>query len=258
MLPSDVSSRRSSGVAAGGAARISPGAGPTSRMYSATPPRSHATSSDSPATAGAAKSSVAAMTVAWRARRPARLIDRRGGPRYGPPASSSEGGYAPLGLPRPSLGRAPAQPWRASGLTQDVSSHVHHARRPALGLDRLLLRLVHPEQPRGRQDEPPALGEAHEVAHGQWRVERADRDDVAQIAGLVARALHGAPRRCSWRADPHAPRRPLDVGARRQRDFQRGKADARAGLRRHRHFLYIEVAGVQAARFVHRRGGHLP
>src|SRR5437016_8357842 len=52
----------------------------------------------------------------------ARLIDRRGGPRYGPPASSSEGGYAPLGLPRPSLGRAPAQPWRASGLTQDVSS----------------------------------------------------------------------------------------------------------------------------------------
>src|SRR3989454_6461030 len=50
------------------------------------------------------------------------LIVRRGGPRYGPPASSSEGGYAPLGLPRPSLGRAPAQPWRASGLTQDVSS----------------------------------------------------------------------------------------------------------------------------------------
>src|SRR5207247_8595126 len=52
----------------------------------------------------------------------ARLIDRRGGPRYGPPASSSEGGYAPLGLPRPALGRAPAQPWRASGLIQDVSS----------------------------------------------------------------------------------------------------------------------------------------
>src|SRR2546427_10095624 len=50
------------------------------------------------------------------------LIDCRGGPRYGPPASSSEGGYAPLGLPRPSLGRASAQPWRASGLTQDVSS----------------------------------------------------------------------------------------------------------------------------------------
>src|SRR5438445_8645508 len=131
MLPSDVSSRRSSGVAAGGAARLSPAAGPTSRMYSATPPRSHAASSDSPATAGAAKSSVAAMTVAWRARRPARLIDRRGGPRYGPPASSSEGGYAPLGLPRPSLGRAPAKPWRASGLAQDVSSAHHVVRQRA-------------------------------------------------------------------------------------------------------------------------------
>src|SRR2546428_13690568 len=52
------------------------------------------------------------------------LIDHRGGPRYGPPDPSSERGYAPLGLPRPSLGRAPAQPWRASGLTQDVSSIV--------------------------------------------------------------------------------------------------------------------------------------
>src|SRR5207245_7157713 len=32
------------------------------------------------------------------------LIARRGGPRDRPPASSSEGGYAPLGLPRPMLG----------------------------------------------------------------------------------------------------------------------------------------------------------
>src|SRR5881409_10295 len=62
------------------------------------------------------------------------LIDRRGGPGYGPPDPSSERGYAPLGLPRPSLGRAPAQPWRASDLTQDVSSRgqrqpaVHHER----------------------------------------------------------------------------------------------------------------------------------
>src|SRR5881398_126684 len=39
------------------------------------------------------------------------LIDRRGGPRHGPPHP-------------PSLGRAPAQPWRASGLAQDVSSIV--------------------------------------------------------------------------------------------------------------------------------------
>src|SRR2546426_5948745 len=66
------------------------------------------------ATSGAGRSSIARV-----------LIVRRGGPRYGPPASSSEGGYAPLGLPRPALGRAPAQPWRASGLTQDVSSNLH-------------------------------------------------------------------------------------------------------------------------------------
>src|SRR6059036_1934585 len=39
------------------------------------------------------------------------LIVRRGGPRYGPPHP-------------PALGRAPAQPWRASGLTQDGSSFV--------------------------------------------------------------------------------------------------------------------------------------
>src|SRR2546422_5283837 len=57
------------------------------------------------------------------------LTDCRGGPRYGPPASSSEGGYAPLGLPRPSRGRAPAQPWRASGSTQDVSSAAVARRR---------------------------------------------------------------------------------------------------------------------------------
>src|SRR3989454_9981197 len=52
------------------------------------------------------------------------LIDRRGGPRHGPPHPSSERGYAPLGLPRPSLGHGPAEPWRASGLTQDGSSLV--------------------------------------------------------------------------------------------------------------------------------------
>src|SRR5437899_7127636 len=52
------------------------------------------------------------------------LIDHRGGPRYGPPDPSSERGYAPLGLPRPSLGRAPVKPWRASGSSQDGSSIV--------------------------------------------------------------------------------------------------------------------------------------
>src|SRR2546425_7056481 len=47
---------------------------------------------------------------------PLTLIARRGGPRYGPPHP-------------PSLGRAPAQPWRASGSTQDVSSAAVARRR---------------------------------------------------------------------------------------------------------------------------------
>src|SRR6266404_2458244 len=51
------------------------------------------------------------------------------GPRYGPPDCPSEGGYAPLGLPRPTLGRAPAEPWRASGFAQARSFH-HRSREP--------------------------------------------------------------------------------------------------------------------------------
>src|SRR5439155_12513273 len=49
-------------------------------------------------------------------------VSRRGGPRYGPPHP-------------PSLGRAPAQPWRASGLTQDVSSSLHHERAVPIDLE---------------------------------------------------------------------------------------------------------------------------
>src|SRR3989449_11304337 len=62
------------------------------------------------------------------------FTNRRGGPRHGPPASSSEGGYAPLGLPRPSLGRAPAQPWRASGLPQAVSPALSEVDAAHLGV----------------------------------------------------------------------------------------------------------------------------
>src|SRR5437870_10902832 len=84
----------------------------------------------------------------------ARLIDRRGGPRYGPPDRSSEGGYAPLGLPRPSLGRAPAQPWRASGLTQDVSSSLHHERAVPIDLEGEARR-HHDRRGRQRDDRGP-------------------------------------------------------------------------------------------------------
>src|SRR5437588_6429532 len=67
----------------------------------------------------------------------------RGGPRYGSPDCSSEGGYAPLGFPRPTLGRAPAEPWRASGLAQDASfaAALHH--EVSLALLHHLAALVH-------------------------------------------------------------------------------------------------------------------
>src|SRR5436309_7190237 len=149
------------------------------------------------------------------------LIDRRGGPRYGPPASSSEGGYAPLGLPRPSLGRAPAQPWRASDLTQDVSSRGQ--RQPAVHHERLArdpARLVAGEIDGGPADVPrraldaerdrpaPALAHLrtevldHRSPHrpGRDRVD-ANRfrrelvrhaDDEAEDAGL-GRGVRGTP-----------------------------------------------------------------
>src|SRR2546422_11237620 len=66
---------------------------------------------------GGAATAASAQAPALRSARRVSIgvISRRGGPRYGPPRP-------------PSLGRAPAQPWRASGSTQDVSS------RPPLGV----------------------------------------------------------------------------------------------------------------------------
>src|SRR3989475_471940 len=86
------------------------------------PPGSGGSCLSSSSSWAAARTGTSATASTARSARRVGLIDRRGGPRYGPPDRSSEGGYAPLGLPRPSLGRAPAQPWRASRLTQDVSS----------------------------------------------------------------------------------------------------------------------------------------
>src|SRR5437870_13848932 len=96
----------------------------------------------------------------------ARLIDRRGGPRYGPPASSSEGGYAPLGLPRPTLGRAPAEPWRASGLIQAVSPVVD----PAIEQHEL------PERERGQD---------HAQHHGQRRRVRRVPELEADVVDVI-------------------------------------------------------------------------
>src|SRR5207249_9492573 len=62
-----------------------------------------------------------------------RLVD--GGPRHGPPHSSSEGGYAPLGLPRHARG-ATAKPWHPSILRQVPLARLPllEALQQALGL----------------------------------------------------------------------------------------------------------------------------
>src|SRR6266850_7049538 len=60
------------------------------------------------------------------------VTGHRGGPRHGPPDCSSEGGYAPLGLPRPTPGRAPAEPWRASDGGPQLGD-IQKSPRPSAG-----------------------------------------------------------------------------------------------------------------------------
>src|SRR5262249_56973756 len=84
-----------------------------------------------------------------------KLNAARGGPRHGPPHLSNEGGYAPLGLPRPTLGApretrdAPRSPACSSGPAHpahdplgqerdhqdqhEAVEHDVHARAPANG-----------------------------------------------------------------------------------------------------------------------------
>src|ERR1700682_1323468 len=62
---------------------------------------------------------------------PQRVIDHRGGPRDGPPDCSSEGGYAPLGLPRPTLG-APRETRGAPRFAPRLAAHL--PARGAVGL----------------------------------------------------------------------------------------------------------------------------
>src|SRR5947199_628397 len=80
------------------------------------PPGSGGSCLSSSSSWAAARTGTSATASTARNARRVGLIDRRGGPRYGPPHP-------------PSLGRAPAQPWRASGLTQDVSSRDDLRRR---------------------------------------------------------------------------------------------------------------------------------
>src|SRR5207249_2863317 len=163
------------------------------------PPGSGGSCLSSSSSWAAARTGTSATASTARSARRVGLIDRRGGPRYGPPASSSEGGYAPLGLPRPSLGRAPAQPWRASGLTQDVSSRSAVGQRVelpgerrALG-DRQLARVIPADV--GRRlavDGRAALEQRHAGRSLATAAHHARRDEVRhQAAEHLLRARFG-------------------------------------------------------------------
>src|SRR2546425_1211971 len=119
---------------------------------------------------GSSHSAPSSQAASVSTRRPGALTGRRGGPRYGPPDCSSEGGYAPLGLPRPTLGRAPAEPWRASGLFQDVSPVVD----PAIEQHEL------PERERGQD---------HEQHHGQRRRVRRVPELEADVVDVIEEQL---------------------------------------------------------------------
>src|SRR5437899_4879851 len=154
------------------------------------------------------------MTSATRTRTPwaRRLIDRRGGPRYGPPASSSEGGYAPLGLPRPSLGRAPAHPGRASGLTQDVSSaereDAHELEHEVGGRQRG--DLAGPVVGRRDFDDVGAHQRvAGQRAHERERLERREPADLRRAGGRRVRRIDGVDVERAVDGTAAQPRQPL-------------------------------------------------
>src|SRR5213594_2524672 len=165
--------------------------------------------------AGAADAGAAASrTSATRTRTPwaRRLIDRRGGPRYGPPASSSEGGYAPLGLPRPSLGRAPAHPGRASGLTQDVSSaereDAHELEHEVGGQQRG--DLAGPVVGRRDFDDVGAHQRvAGQRAHERERLERREPADLRRAGGRRVRRVDGVDVERAVDGTAAQPRQPL-------------------------------------------------
>src|SRR5438477_9498258 len=88
-------------------------------------------------------------------------------PRYGPPRP-------------PTLGRAPAEPWRASGLTRDGSSNQPLALELVAGLRDVV---VGPLLPRPRHEVLDALGEPHARAEAE---RAADARDVGHAVANVA------------------------------------------------------------------------
>src|SRR5260370_4055755 len=122
------------------------------------------------------------------------LTDCRGGPRHG--------------LPRPpTLGREPAEPWRASGLTHDVSPDQPLALELVAGLRDVV---VGPLLPRPRHEVLDALGEPHARAEAE---RAADARDVGHAVADVAFAEPADDLR--RQRHPHRPRdRPRERGPR--------------------------------------------
>src|SRR5258708_22150780 len=118
------------------------------------------------------------------------LTDCRGGPRHG--------------LPRPpTLGREPAEPWRASGLTHDVSPDQPLALELVAGLRDVV---VGPLLPRPRHEVLDALGEPHARAEAE---RAADARDVGHAVADVAFAEAGD----DFRRQRHAQRPRNRLGA---------------------------------------------
>src|SRR6266403_3952758 len=121
---------------------------------------------------GAAKNTPSsAVKGSSRSSRAPALISR-GGHGDGPPTSSSEGGYAPLGLPRPSLGRAPAKPWRASGSTEARASQRQQLRGQPRHQE---IRDEHRDAEPGGEVPPGDVAEADAVHHDEAGLRRAQR-----------------------------------------------------------------------------------
>src|SRR5687767_12034280 len=103
------------------------------------------------------------------------VISCRGGPRHGPP-------------PPPTLGRAPAKPWRASRLTQDVSSAQRSKQRVGHVIDLAIgPRGIARDRERAR---PEALGFGIAV-EAKRAMQRAEHRAARRDAGGGQRGLHG-------------------------------------------------------------------
>src|SRR5204863_387403 len=151
-------------------------------------------------------------------------------PRYGPPRP-------------PTLGRAPAEPWRASGLTRDGSSNQPLALELVAGLRDVV---VGPLLPRPRHEVLDALGEPHARAE-------AERAADAEAEILLVTLGHRVHRRWRDRLVLVARRRRGGGPARRAEQLPVARLQLRERARRRRHGAARRAAVPALAVDRHRR-----